>query len=310
MSRLPTFVVLGTGKAGTSLIWRVLRENPSVGLSHPKELHFFNAHFDRGLTWYESHFDHIEPDIACIGEISPSYLNPDAIRHVAEILGRDTKIIFTLRRPIERAYSRYLQNVCANPQSVASFYGAASSMVRNLETLRQSIALCYDLFGSENVLPLFFERDIVGPSPQFERKILAHLGLPDADNTSAFLDSPVNPGVMPRYLLSDDKPLRVRMPTSAHYQIPPNHLIFCAQPRNSQIMETPDPEQIRKAFICQSHWTGEVSREDYTRLRDSAVLPTARAFEQEFGYDMSHWDGPARRLQYPPALPPARFLLS
>ncbi len=306
MNRLPQFVVLGLGKAGSSLIWRVLRENPSIGLSHPKELHFFSAHFEKGLDWYRSHFDHIEPDIDCIGEVSPSYLKPEAVTRIAEVLGRDTKVIFTLRRPIERAYSRYVQNLCARPRDV-SFFGVTQSMGMHLTEQREAIALCYDLFGSDNVLPLFFERDIAGPNPAFEAKILAHLGLPQAHFTNAFSDERVNPGVMPRYLLSGAKPLSVRMP-AAHYLIPPNHLVFCAQHRNNQVVEAPSIEAARAALAQQSHWTAEVSPQDYALIHETTVRPAAEALETAFGYDMSHWETPARRLSYPPAPPPAEFL--
>jgi len=42
LNRLPTFLVIGTNKAGTSTLYSVLKAHPQVFLPYRKELHFFN----------------------------------------------------------------------------------------------------------------------------------------------------------------------------------------------------------------------------------------------------------------------------
>ena len=48
MTRLPDFVVLGQGKAGTSLIYQVLRQNPRIGLSQPQGAALLLGQFRQG----------------------------------------------------------------------------------------------------------------------------------------------------------------------------------------------------------------------------------------------------------------------
>ena len=117
------------------------------------------------------------------------------MERIAQVLGTSTKVIFTLRRPIERAYSRYVQNLCARGHDV-SFFPMTYGMTKHLAAQRAAIARCYALFGRENVLPLFYEKDFAGPNPAFEAKILTHLGLRSSNNTQQFKHSQVNPSVM------------------------------------------------------------------------------------------------------------------
>ncbi|MEJ7689960.1 MAG: hypothetical protein WKF76_05735 [Nocardioidaceae bacterium] len=53
---LPTLVIAGAQKCGTSSLVTLLRQHPQVSMSRPKELHFFDRHFDRGLDWYREQF--------------------------------------------------------------------------------------------------------------------------------------------------------------------------------------------------------------------------------------------------------------
>ncbi len=305
-TRLPEFVVLGQGKAGTSLIYRVLNDNPLIGLSDPKELHYFAARFGQGPDWYASHFAHIPGSAQIVGEVSPSYLSTEAVQRVADTLGRQTKVIFVLRRPIEQAYSRYLQDICAN-QRPGPFYPINRALPKRMEALIDAIGLCYDLFGKDNVLPMFYERDIACDDPQFESRILSFLGLPEADFARPYIEGkPVNPGIMPRYLYSGDKGLR--MDVNGHrFILPPRQLVFCGQKRNSWSKADPSAEEVIDALTRQSTWTPAISERDYRGMRRRAVRPTAERLETLFGYDMSHWEVPPRHIAYDPAPPPNEF---
>ena len=74
---LPTFLIVGAAKSGTSSLWHYLREHPDVYVPAGKEINFFSdeANFSRGLDWYTSHFKSGAGKKA-IGEASPSYLFP------------------------------------------------------------------------------------------------------------------------------------------------------------------------------------------------------------------------------------------
>lgn len=183
MSRRPDFIVLGQGKAGTSLIYRVFEKNPDVGLSQPKELHFFSLHFEKGLEWYLSHFDHVPPETPCVGEISPAYLSGPAIERLHAMLGAQPRMIYVLRRPIEQAYSRYLQNICAKGGRVPIEFNTDAGFLQNrLGQLHTGLQELYRRFDRDKILPLFFEQDIDVDTPPFEAKICAFLGLPPSNH--------------------------------------------------------------------------------------------------------------------------------
>ena len=307
MTRLPHFVVLGQGKAGTSFVYRVLSQNPAIGLSHPKELHYFSGNRDKGVDWYTSHFAHIAPETPMIGEVSPSYLRRDAIEALANTLGTDTKIIFLLRRPIERAYSRYLQNICATQQGPA-FKRMARNLGNSLDQTIDAISACYDTFGANNVLPLMYETDIAEHPEQCEAKILAFLGLEQASHTEQVLaEGHTNPGVMPRYIYSGDETLWLGGSLGA-YIVPPEQLVFCAQTRNTDVIANPSADQVRRAFLRQSHWSASVSLNEYHMYQRQFVLGAATKLETTFGFDMQVWRNPPQRIIYEPAPPPAAFL--
>lgn len=302
MTRAPDFVVIGQGKAGTSLIYRVLEKNPHVGLSRQKELHYFSADYDKGLDWYMSQFAHNPPDIAVLGEVSPSYLAVDRLERLARDLGQ-VKVIFTLRRPIERAYARYLQNICAR-QHFDSFERVSQVLPKWLAGQMRALRRCYELF--DQVLPLFFETDIACDSPSYEQKILRFLGLPAQTYAHLLEHDRVNASVMPHYLATGDQALQTRIGGQL-YEIPPDRLVFCGQRRNSFEVKSPSARQLAEAFYHQSSWTRSLSAQEYAELQDRAVAPFSALLETDLGFDMSHWDVPARAIQYPLAPPFPRF---
>lgn len=110
--RLPSFLVVGAQKAGTSYLARELGAHPAIFVprsgSSLKELHFFDrdANYDRGLSYYARHFESAGADLLC-GEATANYLYS---HRALERIGRDlteTKCVAVLRAPLDRAYSQY-----------------------------------------------------------------------------------------------------------------------------------------------------------------------------------------------------------
>lgn len=117
---LPTFVVIGAMKCGTTALHRYLDLHPEVSMSRPKELNFFfgpengaaswtRGNWARGRDWYERHFEDAH---AARGESSPGYTSPGH----PEVAGRmasvipDARLICVVRDPLERAVSQYLHH--------------------------------------------------------------------------------------------------------------------------------------------------------------------------------------------------------
>jgi len=107
--RLPDFLHIGPGKAGSTWLHEVLSRHREAYLSGAKDLYFFSRYYDRGLAWYCAHFDGAGPAHAVVGEVSPDYLShPAAPRRIRDSLGPDVRLMVTLRDPVTRAFSAHL----------------------------------------------------------------------------------------------------------------------------------------------------------------------------------------------------------
>lgn len=107
---LPTFVVIGAMKAGTTALHAYLQAQPDVFMSTPKELDFFtDAAWHRGRDWYERHFDDAG-DATARGEASPNYskrhLEPQVVERMHAMLP-DARLVYLVRHPVERIGSMY-----------------------------------------------------------------------------------------------------------------------------------------------------------------------------------------------------------
>lgn len=129
---LPNFFVVGTGKAGTTSLFRYLQQHPQIFMSPVKEPSYFaaeiraenlSAEFRRHAArqsgdvnrwliadWdaYQRLFEGAGESAVAIGEATPSYLwSATAAANIHERLPH-AKIVMILRDPAERAYSHYL----------------------------------------------------------------------------------------------------------------------------------------------------------------------------------------------------------
>lgn len=87
-------------------MYKYLKKHPNIFFSHPKETFFFNRRFERGVEWFEKHFDEYEGEKA-IGEGTATTMYcPKAPFRIQKVLN-SPRLIFVLRDPIERAYSQY-----------------------------------------------------------------------------------------------------------------------------------------------------------------------------------------------------------
>jgi LPS sulfotransferase NodH len=103
--KLPSFIVVGPPRTGTSWLHEVLSEH--TDLPDPtKETRFFDLHFDRGLGWYLDHFSSARE--GCLrGEVAPTYFRSAAARdRIAQTIP-GVKLVFIFRHPVQRLVSLY-----------------------------------------------------------------------------------------------------------------------------------------------------------------------------------------------------------
>ena len=112
---LPTFLVIGAMKAGTTSLYHYLAAHPDVYMATVKELDFFveAANWDRGTDWYRKQFDDARGATA-IGEASTAYTKYPVVPGVPERIAGvipDCRLIYVLRDPIDRIRSHYQHRV-------------------------------------------------------------------------------------------------------------------------------------------------------------------------------------------------------
>ena len=112
---LPTFLVIGAMKAGTTSLYHYLAAHPDVYMAPVKELDFFveAANWDRGTDWYRKQFDDARGATA-IGEASTAYTKYPVVPGVPERIAGvipDCRLIYVLRDPIDRIRSHYQHRV-------------------------------------------------------------------------------------------------------------------------------------------------------------------------------------------------------
>src|ERR1051326_983405 len=106
--RLPTFLIIGAGRSGTTSLARYLGSHPHVFMARAKEMHFFDSD-SKTREWYRPRFAEARRQTA-VGEATPNYLyEPAAIKRMAAIVP-EARLIAILRDPVDRAYSHYWQN--------------------------------------------------------------------------------------------------------------------------------------------------------------------------------------------------------
>ncbi|MBE9116300.1 sulfotransferase [Lusitaniella coriacea LEGE 07157] len=142
--KLPTFLVIGAAKCGTTALYHYLKQHPQIHMSPVLEPKFFefadgkmtgfngpgdrnaNSHVTTDLESYSKLFEASENEIAQ-GESSPSYLYCEGVPERIKETIPDVKIIAILRHPVERAYSNYLHLYASGREPITDFEQALNA---------------------------------------------------------------------------------------------------------------------------------------------------------------------------------------
>jgi len=112
---LPTFIIAGATKAGTTSLYEYLKPHPEVCMALIKEPCFFTrdrraSSYSNGLSWYENLFAHCNVKNAR-GEASTVYMvREDSAELIFKTLPNIT-LIFMLRDPTNRMYSQFWSDI-------------------------------------------------------------------------------------------------------------------------------------------------------------------------------------------------------
>jgi hypothetical protein len=108
---LPDFIGIGAMRSGTSWLRQHLNDHPQILMADPKELHFFDRHFDENPDRYAACFtgsktSSAKPGTIIRGEFTPAYaVLPDQMITTISSWMPQVKLLFSLRDPVDRAWS-------------------------------------------------------------------------------------------------------------------------------------------------------------------------------------------------------------
>lgn len=212
---LPTFLIAGVAKAGTTSLYNYLAKHPNICMSPIKEPNYFRNQPDgprtvektqshpqqapRDLEWYKSLFAHCEPENAR-GEASGYFHRPEAPALIKRTIP-DARLIFILRNPVERAFSHYWQAI-KNGESLPPFDEAVRNehptirRLLHISAYAEHLEAFYNEFRSEQILLLLFD-DLVQSPHSVVNCAYEHIGV-DATLGSIGEYKPHNKASLPR----------------------------------------------------------------------------------------------------------------
>lgn len=104
---VPNLFICGAPRAGTTSLYRYLRQHPGVCMSQRKETGIFLENYDKGLGWLvKNYLAHYEGE-SVVGEATTGHMqHPPSARRMAGTVP-EARLIFIVRDPVERIHSHY-----------------------------------------------------------------------------------------------------------------------------------------------------------------------------------------------------------
>ncbi|MBP0021276.1 MAG: sulfotransferase [Cyanobacteria bacterium SBLK] len=225
--KLPTFLIIGVEKSGTTSIYNYLKQHPQVYMSPIKETNFLERDWERDksekkakIITFEAYRDLFKDatDEIAIGEASPNYLFhcKTSIPRIKQYVP-NVKAIAILRDPVERAYSDYLMHIrdAINFGKVKTLSEQVQFSARSSFTLRKGL-YCepvqhfFDNFGRDRVKICLYD-DLSQNSETFMQDIYRFLEVDDrfnADTSQRAQTAAVPKNILVNRLIRTKNPVR------------------------------------------------------------------------------------------------------
>lgn len=189
----PTFLYIGTVKAGSTWLFKALKEHPEIYVPDAKDLKYFDVHYSRRS--FEKYLGYFKGGIGkkAVGELSHDYFTRPLYAERIHCHLPDVKLICCLREPGDLAISSYKYIRMLRREANTTFadflegYFAEMRYADYLDNLRPF----FNLFPSENILILFFDELKANPG-KFIQRVYEFLGV-----DSCFIPTVVGQRVLP-----------------------------------------------------------------------------------------------------------------
>lgn len=200
----PDYVGVGTARSGTTWWDSLINAHPLVSrpAGTPKEVHFFDDRWERGLSDADIAAYHAlfaRPAGHLAGEWTPGYMLDAWTPALLRIAAPDARLLVLLRDPVERFRSG--RTLAENRFSVGSTARAAANAAFNRGLYAGQLLRLWRVFPREQVLVLQYERCAADPVTELKRTF-AFLGLEPATEGGPDPRVPVNASPGPKAALS------------------------------------------------------------------------------------------------------------
>lgn len=119
--RLPTVIIIGVEKSGTSALLLFLNSHPMIKcLTHPEEARFFTKNYSKGLTYYKDLMPCSTDDDIVI-EKTPGYFYKEEAAMRIHKFNKKMKLIVIMKDPVERSISAYAMYKAQNKMAGLDF---------------------------------------------------------------------------------------------------------------------------------------------------------------------------------------------
>ncbi|MFB6185876.1 MAG: sulfotransferase domain-containing protein [Halobacteriaceae archaeon] len=273
---LPDFIIVGPQKCATTWLYECLYEHPEVHMPETDSVHYFNINYHRNEQWYRKHFSEYggEP---IVGEETPTYIRDEnAPKRIAETVP-DVKLIFTLRNPVDRAYSHWWHERSKNKHSfefkeVFENYDLYQNWVvpgfyhQHLMRYREHIP-------EENIKVALFD-DLVEDDLAYVQDIYSFLDV-DSDYVPSLIGEKSNQGKFRSITRSSVHSMSV----SAYKKIAPRFGIDLARPIYRRI----------KSFLASQSEYEQGMDDDIRKLLEKHYIGDLQDLSTYLNRDFDHW---------------------
>lgn len=175
------FIGIGAPRCATTWIYECLKEHPQICGANKKEVSFFNKErkYNHGIDFYKKFFTECSND-KLRGEFTPSYYSHSKVAARIHRHFPNTKIIASLRDPVERALSAYRFGRFAKTRT--GMYKSFEEALQKSPTLKDNgfyfkhLKSFYDIFSRDKIFIGIFEELKQNPTSTIQ-KIYKFLGV-------------------------------------------------------------------------------------------------------------------------------------
>ena len=192
-TNIPNFFLVGGQKCASTWIYRCLKEHPEIFVAATDEIHYFDINFRRGKSWYNKYFENYRGQKAA-GDTTSSYMRDRCVPRRIFEFNREAKIIFSLRNPIERAFSHYWHE--KKKGKIGFEFGEVFENYDLYENwivtgfYCQHLTRFYEYFKNDQILILLYD-DLKNDAYSFLRRIFGFLEV-DTEFVPSVIEKKIN----------------------------------------------------------------------------------------------------------------------